>query len=393
LRYSIHRSKLLIVAAALLIVAGAGFFFWQSSRALRVGVLLPLTGPHAAIGLGLRNAIRMAADEVNARGGLQGRKLKLVERDEASVPETAAKEAAALGQDPRVVAVLGTVDQDAYQAAQRALAEARMPFISAGVVDRDITSVGLGAFPSEYGLLPFGTSQEDNAAHYAWDVLGARTFLYAREDNDVGHRLINQFRAATTTLFKTIQTGEEILRSDADVAALVAKIKAAPPQYVFYAGGPKQGALLVSQLREASVKSFFQFGGQELSQEFIDLAKGKAEGALAVFPGIPAEDFPEGRAFLQAYAASHFPEPPSAFGIFGYAEAQTLFAAMDRSFLTRPSIAGALKREQLDSALGPIRFFWGASSYQTMAIYQVTQGKWTPIYESSKSGLKPFVGR
>lgn len=360
---------------------------------MRVGVLLPFTGPEAHFGLGMRNAIRMAADEVNARGGIQGRRLKLVELDEGTQPELAAAAARTLVADPRVIAAIGSSEHDAYTAARTVLGEPRVPFLPAAITERDLTTVGLNLYPAEYSVLPFGTSQMEKAAKYAWDVLGARTFLYTREKSNFGLALINQMRFSLSPYFKTIVTGEEVLGTEADVPELVAKIKAAPPQYIFFSGRPALAAAFLSGLREAGVKSAFQAAMREPSQEFIDLAKDKAEGALMVFPGLPAEDFPAGREFLKAYAAKGYPEPPGAFGVIAYAEAQTLFAALERSFLTRPSVAGALKNGQFDTALGPVRFNFVGSSYQTMVIHQVVKGRWTPIYLGDKKGITPFVAR
>lgn len=360
---------------------------------MRLGAVFPLSGPQAALGLGMRDSVRLAVEELNARGGVEGRKVKLVELDDASQPDKCAAVARQLGEDKRILGVVGSYDSACFRAAHPIFAAARLPFIPAGVADRDLAVVGLGDASNEFSILPFGTALMAQAAKYAWDILKARTFAYVDDMSPEGTNAVNQFRYSLGPFFKTVVTGEELVRSPADFPAVVAKIKAAAPQFVFYGGTPDHAGAFLKALREAGVQSAFQDGSHYPAQEFIDAAGARAEGALAVFHGIPPEDFPEGRKYLQAYAAHGYRDPPSIYGIYAYAAAQVMLQAMDRSFLIRPSVVGALKNEQFDSVLGPIRFNWVGSSYQTMAIYQVQRGGWAPIFVSGKGALQPFSAR
>lgn len=392
----IGKSRLMVVLAVLL-SAALGLSWWAGllgKPRLRIAALLPLTGPDKAVGLGMRNAIQLAVDQANQRGGIQGRKVKLVEFDDASKPETAVAAAKRIVADSRIIATIGSYEEDGYRELRPVLGEAAVPYLPAAIPDRDLTTVGLNKFPSEYSLLPFGTAEMIPAAKHAWEVLGARSYVFTRDTSEYGLTVINHFRAAMSAYIKPLATGEELIRSDADLPALVAKIKAEAPQYVFYTGEARQAGLFLKQLREAGVTSFFQSATHEPSQQLIDLAGDKAEGALAVFPGLPAESFPEGRKFLADYAAAGFRDPPSIYGIFAYAEAQALLGALERSFMTRPSVAGALTNERFDTALGPVKFSpWFGSTYQQLAIYQVVKGRWTPIFATERGALKPFVAR
>ena len=386
---SVEIASAVIVAAALL--AGLAVV---DARKLRVGVLLPFTGHGAAVGLGMRNSIRLAVDEVNARGGVQGRKVGLEELDDASLPAKAMAGAKRLVADKRVVAALVHYDPDASFATQTIFGNAGVPNILAGVSNRDGSS--LLTSPTEFRLIPLGTAVLAQAASYAWDNLGARTFLYIRDDSDYGMSMVNEFRAGLTPLVGRLVTGGDVMirRGDKDFSALIAQIRAAPPQYIMFGGRAQEAGLFLSQLRAAGVTSWFQSATRYPSPALIEIAKDKAEGAIAAFDGLPPEDFPEGRAFLKAYEAKGFDQPPSPYGIYAYAAAQVILTAMERSFLTRPSVVGALTHESFDTALGPVRFNYFSSSYQTIAIYQVIKGKWVPIFvTNSAHKLTPFVQR
>jgi branched-chain amino acid transport system substrate-binding protein len=392
-------SKKLPVALLVLALVALGVgLAWRNGyigdHALRIAALLPLSGPNARTGTGMRNSIRLAVDEVNARGGIQGRHVRLLEFDDASDPKKAEARAREIVADKRIVALIGTYDYETYAAIADGVSSAGVAFLPAGPAARDSSSVGVGDRPNESALLPLGNVALAAAAKYAWDTLKARDFVYVRDLSLTGYQSLNAMRRVTSALFKRIQTGEEVLTTEADVAPLVEKLRRKPPDYVFFAGDAAQGGRLLALLREAGVKSTFQIEAHLPSQEFIDAARGHADGALAVFHGVPDEACPEGREFLKRYAAAGFSTPPSVYGIYAYAEAQSLLSGMDRSFLSRPSVIGAMTNEQFDTILGPIRYnIWFGSTYQTVAIYQVEGGRWKPAFVSGKSGLQPFAAR
>jgi branched-chain amino acid transport system substrate-binding protein len=391
------KNKMLVAVGLVAALAAAGLLAvrrgWIGNRAVRLAAILPLSGADAASGLGMRNAIRLAVAEANARGGVQDRPIRLLELDDGSVPSRTAAAAREVAADERILGAVATYSHDCFLAAQPVLGEAHVPWIPAAADDRGLATVGLGMYPTEFSVIPFGAVQMDQATKYAWQVLGARTFAYVRDGSDYSLYLINDFRAGVSTYLGRTATGEERVASEAEIPDVVAKLKQASPQYVFFAGKPEIAGKLLLAMRAAGLTSRFQTATHEPSQEIIDLAKEQAEGALSLFAGAPADTSPEGRQFLAGYAAAGFREPPGIYGLVAYAETQVLIQALERSFLTRPSVAGALKREKFDSALGPISFNYAGSSFQTSVIYEVVQGRWKPVYASGKDPLAPFVAR
>ena len=96
-----------VAALAVALVAMRGEFRRQAGEPIRVGVLHSLTGPMATSEVPVVNAIRMAADEVNAQGGLLGRPIELVVRDGKSDPAVFAQEAERLLAEDRVSVIFG----------------------------------------------------------------------------------------------------------------------------------------------------------------------------------------------------------------------------------------------------------------------------------------------
>lgn len=96
-----------VAALAVAIVAIRGGLGRAAGEPIRVGVLHSLTGPMATSEVPVVNAIRMAADEVNARGGVLGRPIELFVRDGKSDPATFAEEAERLLTEDRVSVIFG----------------------------------------------------------------------------------------------------------------------------------------------------------------------------------------------------------------------------------------------------------------------------------------------
>src|SRR6201993_1074564 len=90
-----------------------------------------LEGPASALGQGMRAGILAAFDEVNARGGVHGRKLKLVSRDDGYEPDRAIAQTKKLIDEDKVFALIGPVGTPTSAAAQPIATAAKVPFIGA----------------------------------------------------------------------------------------------------------------------------------------------------------------------------------------------------------------------------------------------------------------------
>ncbi len=371
-----------------LAIGGVSILFGK--KQLWVGSILPLTGPNASIGLGMRNSLRLAIDEVNRRGGVQGHKIGLVDLDDASLPATAAVDANLLAEDQRILGAVVHYDHDCSTASKVTLSDARVPHILGAITTHEIPDT-IGDW--EFRLLPHGTEMLTPAFAYAWDILGARKFYYVDDHTTEGREKVWRFRDAMGKRFETSFVGNELFfkPGDSDFSAVVERLRTEAPDFIVFGGRAHDAGLFVKQLREGGVKAPVLAQSHELSQQFIEAAQDKAEGALQIFDGLPLEETAEGKSFLAAYQAAGFREPPGPFGIFAYVEMQALLGAMEKSFLTRPSVRGALANEQFETGLGPVRFFYLGSTYQHRVLYQVIHGHWTPIYTTdAKGALQPL---
>ncbi|RIX45705.1 MAG: amino acid ABC transporter substrate-binding protein [Rhodocyclales bacterium GT-UBC] len=97
---------------------------------IRIAVTGPFTGPSAPMGLSMRAGVRIAADEINLGGGIFGRRIELLERDDKADPETGKQAVQQLITKDKVAAGLGFINTGVALAAQRLYQDARIPVIN-----------------------------------------------------------------------------------------------------------------------------------------------------------------------------------------------------------------------------------------------------------------------
>lgn len=112
---------------------GGGADANASGEPVKIGVILPLTGPLSGVGIASRNALDAVSTSMNAQGGVNGRKLELIYKDDKADPTAAASAAQELVSSERVVGVLAAGTTSALLAAAPIVAARKVPVMSANV--------------------------------------------------------------------------------------------------------------------------------------------------------------------------------------------------------------------------------------------------------------------
>src|SRR6516165_9568050 len=128
-----------VMGAVLLLAAAWAAILWTRPEPVRIAFASSLSGPSAPFGTESLVAAQLAIDEVNARGGINGRPIELVPFDDASSPETARANVQAIADSP-CVAVLGHDLSSTSLAAGPAYKDARIPALTGGAAADDLTS-------------------------------------------------------------------------------------------------------------------------------------------------------------------------------------------------------------------------------------------------------------
>lgn len=316
---------------------------------IRIGVSGPFSGPSSPMGLSMRAGIRIAAAEINAGGGLLGRRVELIERDDEASNELGAQIVRDFVHRERVVAGLGVVNTGVALASQRHYQTARIPVI---------TSVATGTLITRQFQPP------EFAENYVFRV-SANDTLQAEV---IVEEAVGQ-RGLTRLAILHDATNYGVLGSADLVAAL--RLRGIEPVAIerFQLRQTDMRAPL-ERAREAGAQAVLTYGiGLELAHiangmarlgwrvpligswtlamsNFIEIAGRNAEGARMPQTFIPVPRTPRQAAFLQAWTeatgSARIPVPPAAAQ--GYDSMRLLAAAIRQA----GSVDGARIREALE---------------------------------------------
>lgn len=213
-----------------------------------IGVMLPLTGDGAAYGLPIQKAIKIAFDEINAKGGVNGARLDPIYEDSKCNPKDGNAAAQKLVSFDKVKVIIGGVCSGETLGAAPITEQNKVVLISPSATSPDITNAGDFVFR----LAPSDAFAGVVASDYAYDDLGARKAAVISETTDYAQGLRKVFKENFANLGGEIVADETFNPEDTDFRTQVTKAKAANPDviYVVPQTVPK-GVLLVKQIKEA----------------------------------------------------------------------------------------------------------------------------------------------
>ncbi len=143
----------------------------QPAEPLRIGWLAALTGPSSAPAVGFNRGVVFAAAELNAAGGVGGRKVEIVTRDTQGDPTKAVNATQELISRVKVHAIWGPTNSGEALATTPIMARAKMPCVHPCVVDSLIDPV---KYPSAFRMAPSNGQWDDAVRGYALNTLMAR---------------------------------------------------------------------------------------------------------------------------------------------------------------------------------------------------------------------------
>ncbi|MGB8517478.1 MAG: ABC transporter substrate-binding protein, partial [Gallionella sp.] len=275
-----------------------------------IGVSGPYTGGSSPMGTSMRDGVRLAATEINAKGGIMGRKIELVERDDEAKNERGVQVSQELINKEHVVATLGYINTGVSLASQRFYQEAKIPVLNNVATGSAVTKQFLPPeFPDNY---IFRTSAADGiqSALIVREAVDTRKFtkvaILADSTNygQLGREDLEKALAAKN--MKPVAE-EKFNIKDVDMTAQLLKAKEAGAQAILtYAIGPE-----LAQIANGMEKLGWKvpmIGSWTLSMgNFIDNAGKNGEGARMPQTFIQEPNTPKRKAFIDSYVKAYNP--------------------------------------------------------------------------------------
>lgn len=326
----------------------------NAAEPIKIGLSGPFTGGSSPMGVSMRDAIRLAVDEINRSGGVLGRQLQLVERDDEAKNERGAQIAQELIHREKVVAGLGIINTGVILASARFYQEAKVPVITPGPTGSQVTKLFQ---PPEYKenyvfriSLP-DNIQADMIAEEAVSKRGYKKVAILADSTNYGQLGREDMVAALKKRGVTPVTVEKFNIKDVDMTPQLLRARSAGAEAILtYAVGPE-----LAQLANGMAKLGWKvpmIGSHTLSMpNFIETAGANAEGAVfpqTFVPGASAK----GTAFVDNYKKTYKVERIAGLGWAapGYDSVYLLAAAIKQA----GSTDGAKIREALENLEGPV---------------------------------------
>jgi len=248
-----------------------------AQEGLKIGFFAPITGPVAADGASAKQSVELALKEVNAAGGIMGRKVDLVVYDDRLNPQEAVAIANKLIEKDQVVGVVSGSYSGPTRVTAPIYAKAGVPMVAGYAVHPDVTKAGNSNFRNGF----LGEVEGGAAGEYAFKVLKSRKPAIINMDNDFGREISAGFAKRIEKLGAKVLL-QQVYKypGEKDFRPYLTRIKQAQPDLIFAAGYYDVAALMTLQAKELGLKTPILAEEGFDSPKFIELAKGTAEGVI-----------------------------------------------------------------------------------------------------------------
>jgi branched-chain amino acid transport system substrate-binding protein len=340
----LKRAVLAVLAAGLLAACA------QEGDEIVVGVAGPMTGSEAAIGEQMRKGAEKAVADVNAAGGVLGKKLRLELGDDVCDPKQAVSVANDFVSDGAVF-VAGHYCSGASIPASDVYAEAGVIQITPASTNPQFTERGLA---NVFRVCGRDDAQGPTAANYVAEMFPGRKIAVVDDKSTYGKGLADQFRAALEAKGIAPVLVESITARETDYSALVTKLRQSAAELVYFGGYKTEAGLIVRQMRGAGVQATLIGGDALVTEEFWTITGDAGAGTLMTF-GPDPRLLPQNAALVAAFRAENY--EPEAYTLYTYAAVQAWAQAAARAGTTDAAKVGdALRQGTFETALGTIDF-------------------------------------
>ena len=322
---------------------------------IKVGEFASLTGKQASFGQTNHRGAMFAVEEINAAGGVLGRKLELVTGDTRSVPGEAATVVKKLLVRDKVVAVLGETGSSAALEAAPLCQNAGVPMISATATNPRVTEAGDYIFRACF-IDPF---QGTVLAKFVHETLKARRVaVLVANSSAYSVGLTKYFREHFTAAGGEIVGEQKYSEGDKDFRAQLTAIKGVKPDAIFASGDYAESALLCVQARQLGIEVPI-FGGDTWdSPALVDIGGTSVEGGYFSAHFSPDSTDPTVQTFVQRFRNRWSGASPDTGTSLGYAAVMLLADAIRR--------AGSTEGAKIRLALATTKDFQGVTGRITI---------------------------
>lgn len=336
-----------------------------------------ISGDLAPYGISAVRGVEIAIDDINAKGGILGKKIELLVGDDVCKPEIAVNMATKLVSDGAQM-VVGHVCSGCTIAANKIYKDANLLVVSPASTNDDLTLKG--EHPNFFRTIAYDGAQADLMTSFVKNELKAKTVALVHDKGDYGKgqmtlakNAFEKLGGVEVVLFEGVTTGA------VDFSAIVQKIKRSKAEVTLWGGYHSDASKIVQLLKKKRVKTTFFGGDGIIGDNFTNLAGKYSEGVYATGPNDTSSN-----PLYQELSKKHqkkYGEDPGTFFYNAYACVQALAAAAEKAgAIDYDKMRAAMFDVKIDSPLGPIGFDKNGDVVGAgFSVYKVIDGKYKQV--------------
>jgi branched-chain amino acid transport system substrate-binding protein len=350
--------------------------------AIKVGVYGPFTGGSSPMGASMRDGARLAADEINAKGGVLGKQIQLVERDDQATPERGAQVMQDLVSNEKVVAVLGPINTGVALASYKYPMQAKIPLIinvSAGAPVNELFKDN----PDNYvfRIAASDDIQAEMIVSEAVDKRGLKKVALLCDETNYGQngckKMIEALKRRSLT---PVYVGKFKIK-DTDMTAQLQEARNAGAQAVLTYGIGPELAQIANGMNKLGWKVPMIASWTASMSNFIDAAAANGNGVVMPQTFIQAgATRPQATAFINAYTKKYGTDriPSAVSAAQGYDSMYLLASAITQAGSTEgPKVKAALENlaQPYEGAIATFNKPYGPTDHEAIHKEEVVMGK------------------
>ncbi|MFV9474074.1 branched-chain amino acid ABC transporter substrate-binding protein [Advenella sp. RU8] len=317
---------------------------------IKIGLGAPITGGSAAFGKQLLVGAEAAAEAINAKGGVHGKKIKIIQGDDACEPKQAVAVANRFVDQEKVDAVVGHFCSSSTIPASEIYDEANILSVTPASTNPRVTERDLTTLIRVCGR---DDQQGEVDAKFIHENLKAKRIAVINDKDTYGVGLANATRDAAKKLGVEVVLEDGVTRGERDYNALVTKIKASDVGAVFFGGLYAEAGLLVKQMRQQGLTIPFVSDDGIADPAFVTAAGGApfAEGTYMSFLKDPRGEPAAQEVLVKLKEKGSDAE---GFTLYSYAAVEAIAAAMEanKDVKDGTKLADWIKNNEIDTVLG-----------------------------------------
>lgn len=350
----------------------------EESSTIKVGGMGPLTGSAAMYGITVDKGAKLAFEEINANGGVLGKKFEYISLDEKADPIEAVNAYNKLT-DEGVVAILGSVTSKPTLAVAELAAQDGIPMITPTGTQINITDAG----PNIFRVCFTDPYQGSTLAKFSKDELGAKTAaIMVNTSSDYSDGIANAFIKQAEKEGIKVVANEGYSDGDKDFKAQLTKINSENPDILVVPEYYELSALIATQAREIGMKSTFvgPDGWDGIIGTLDSSSYSVVDNSYFTNHYSTEDNNEKVQSFLKKYREK-YNEEPTAFSALAYDTVYVLKNAIDKAGTTdKTELTKAIKASDMDGVTGHLTFDENNNPIKAVTIIKVQDGKY--IFDS-----------